>query len=551
MKRIILLIVLLTIKIQAQEVSFENDKIILSLKTGIVSPVSNLSELNELKFLYQNYPVKEVKPLNIVETNILNGRPLVVIFESPVEIEFLIKKLKATNLFDYVEFDFIAHGSSFEKNNSKLPIQKLAPVATTPNDQYFFRQWGLHNNGSFSLSPSNVDADVDMIEAWDITTGNQNIVMAVIDSGINMNHPEFSNRFFTNTNEQNNGFDDDNNNYVDDINGWDFVNNDNSPIDDHGHGTNVTGIAMANGNNNIGYAGVDWNCKLLPLKVLNQNNSGSNSNIIASIYYAINRGVDVISISIGGSGYSVAYENVINDAYNQNIPIIACMMNFNNNVSYYPAAFNSTIAVGSTNPDDSRSAPFFWSDTSGSNFGNHIDIVAPGNYMYGLSYNSNTSYGSYWGGTSQATPLVAGIVSLMLSISPNLSVDAIQLILRNTAQDQVGNPLEDILGWDQYFGSGRVNAFNALSYLQNLSNNNINLNMGTLLYPNPTKDTLYINTSIISDAITVAIFDITGRHIKTFKNVTNNIDVSELKNGIYIANIVSKDTSYSNKFIKK
>jgi subtilisin family serine protease len=437
------------------------------------------------------------------------------------------------------------------EENIKFDISLKPYASTIPNDQFFFRQWGLHNNGSFALSPAIEDADVDMIEAWDITTGSPNIIMAVIDTGIRMNHPEFSGRFFPNTSETANGLDDDNNGFVDDINGWDFVNNDNNPTDDQGHGTNVTGIAMANANNNIGYAGVDWNCKLLPLKVLDANNSGFNSNIIASLYYSINRNVDLISISIGSSGFSTAYQNAVNQAYSQNIPIITCMMNFNNNTSYYPAAFNNTIAVGSTNPNDSRTVPFFWSSTSGSNYGNHIDVVAPGNYIYGLSHTSNSGYETYWGGTSQATPLVTGIVSLMLSLNPNLTVDQINIILRNTAEDQIGNPLEDTFGWDQYYGAGRVNAFNALSYVQSLSNEDVIYDVDIKIYPNPVNETLNFKSSVNPSNFNISIHDITGRLVKDYYEVNDFIDVSQLKNGVYILSINYDKNKIIKKFIKE
>lgn len=549
---IILILILFSAETKAQNDLFANNRIILGLKNEINKSITNLNEIEKLNFLFNDYSINKIKPLDISKTNILNGRPLIIIFNDSINIETAIKKLRDTNLFDYIEPDFIVSGSGI-KSEEKIKFDiSLKPFATTiPNDQFFYRQWGLHNNGSFTLSPSLLDADVDMIEAWDITTGSTNIKMAVIDSGVRMNHPEFTGRFFLNTSETTNGLDDDSNGYVDDINGWDFVNNDNNPADDHGHGTNVTGIAMANTNNNIGYAGVDWNCKLLPLKVLDASNSGFNSNMIASIYYAINRNVDLISMSIGSAGFSTAYQNAVNQAYFQNIPIIACMMNFNNNTSYYPAAFDNAIAVGSTNSNDNRTVPFFWSSTSGSNYGNHIDVVAPGNYIYGLSHTSNTFYETYWGGTSQATPLVAGIVSLMLSLNPNLTVDQIRNILRNTAEDQIGNPSEDTFGWDQYYGAGRVNAFNALSFVQSLSNENFMTNEDIIIYPNPVKETLNFKYLDNPDKFNVSIYDITGRLVKEYHKVNNSIDVSQLKNGVYIVSISYDKNKIIKKFIKE
>src|SRR5690606_11507258 len=433
------------------------------------------------------------KPLDFSSSKNLNGRPLIFIFSSEVDIQKVITHLKNTNLFEYVEPDFIVKTGGVKISNENISQTSLAPLAVTPNDPYFFRQWGLFNNGTFNLNPSIPAADVKMREAWEITTGSPTISIAIIDKGIRMEHPEFTGRILLNQNDVINGIDDDGNGLIDDFYGWDFTNNDNNPSDDNGHGTNVTGITVANSYNGIGYAGVDWNCKLLPLTVLDSEGSGSYSNMISSVYYSISRSVDVISMSIGGSGYSAAFHEAAIAAYNANIPFLACMMNFNSNVPYYPAAFPQVIAVGSTDPDDKRRSSFYWDHYSGSNYGNLIDVVAPGNFIYGLSHWSNTDYDGYWGGTSQATPLVAGIVTLMLSIEPNLTVEEIRTILRTTAQDQVGRSWEDTPGFDPYHGAGRVNAYQALLDVQHFSTPNIDSSTISI-YPNPTKDRLYIQS---------------------------------------------------------
>lgn len=550
MKRFLAVIVaFFFIGMSAQESSFSKNRIIAALKNDLNKNVSDLIEFEELGIIFNASLVEKVTPLDISNNNFLNGRPLVIIFKNDIEVENIIKKLEETDLFQFVEPDYIQTGSGIKIATEKNNQTTFTPFATTPNDPYFFRQWGLNNNGTFSLSPATVDADVDMTEAWDISTGSSAVKMAVIDSGISMLHPEFAGRIMTNSLESINGIDDDGNAYIDDFQGWDFVNNDNNPSDDHGHGTNVTGIAMANANNSIGYAGVDWNCKLLPLKVLNSSNSGLTSNIIASFYYAISRNVDVISISIGGSGFSTAYQNAVNLAYTQNIVVVACMMNFNNATPYYPAAFPNVIAVGSTNPNDTRTNPFFWSTTSGSNYGAHLDVVAPGNYMYGLSHTSTISYDSYWGGTSQATPLVAGITSLMLAVNPALTVDQISSILQTTAQDQVGNPSEDILGWDQYYGAGRVNAYSALVAAQALSTENNLLTNGISIYPNPASNILHIKSDTEIDG--ASIYDLSGRMIQTLKTSAKFIDVSTLKSGVYILELLSNNQKIAQKFIKK
>ncbi|MBI1221609.1 MAG: S8 family serine peptidase [Bacteroidetes bacterium] len=369
----------------------------------------------------------------------------VIQFPEGMSIQQIIDDYYETELIEYVEPDYIGSGGG------------------KPNDQYYSRQWGLNNDGTFSLSTATYGADINMESAWDLEQGDSTIVVAVIDAGAKMDHPEFAGRIWHNGNEiPNNGIDDDGNGYTDDVQGWDFVNSDKDPTDNLGHGTNVTGIIGANGNNSIGYAGVDWNCKLMILKGINSSNYGYYSWWASALYYAVDNGAKVINMSLGGTSTSSTLQNAINYAVNNGVTVVACMMNTNSNITCYPAGFSGVIAVGSTNPDDTRSNPFFWSSASGSNYGNHISVVAPGNYIYGLSYQSNTDYSTYWGGTSQATPLVAGLASLLLAQDPTRTPAQIKSLIESTAEDQVGNTNEDTPGWDQYYGHGRINAFNAL-----------------------------------------------------------------------------------------
>lgn len=205
----------------------------------------------------------------------------------------------------------------------------------------------------------------------------------------------------------------------------------------------------------------------MPLKVLNSSNSGSYAAMANSLYYAVDNGAKVVSMSIGGSSTSSLLANAISYMKTNNVLLVACMMNNNDEVANYPAAYSTVydnvIAVGSTDANDKRTQPFFWSSTSGSSYGNHINVVAPGNYIYGLGIDSNTSYNSYWGGTSQATPLVAGIASLILSKKPTLTPAQVRNILQSTAEDMKGLPSEDTAGFDKYHGWGRINAYAALN----------------------------------------------------------------------------------------
>ena len=521
-----------------------NNRLIIKFKSSI--GVEYRIPQSDKKFNHEE--LDNINKKNRVQSIILSGNKkkkdtYILNFESNQNIDHLIKQYKNSNLFEYVEPDFIGVGGG-----KKIKLQSI------PNDTYFSRQYGLYNDGTFSLSSATNDADIDMDLGWDIEQGDQSIIVAVLDSGIKLDHPEFSGRLWTNPNETLNGIDDDNNGYIDDINGWDFANNDYDPTDDHGHGTNVTGIIGANSNNNLGYSGVDWNCKLMIGKILDENNSGYYSWWTDGIYYAVDNGAKVINMSVGGSGFSSSMKDAIDYAYNNGVTVVACMMNENNNTTFYPAGYQNTIAVGATNPNDERSAPFFWSTTSGSNYGNHIDVVAPGNYIYGIDHQSETNYNFYWGGTSQEAPLVTGLSSLLLAQDADKTPDDIRSIIRSTAEDQLGNISEDISGFDIYYGYGRVNAYEALLQ-SSLSINEITNPKNLSIFPNPVSTFATVNSALKFN--TVLIHNILGVEVLKIDNSSQQnflkIDFSNLERGVYLASLLNDDNTVivSKKIIKK
>ena len=363
-------------------------------------------------------------------------------------MDSIINSYKKSGLFEYVEENFKGIGSGFQ---------------LIPNDPYFTsQQWCQYNDGGFS--PNSVyDADMDTDEAWNITQGDSELIVAILDTGVKLDHPEFSERIWINNSEFVNGIDSDWNGYVDDnYGGWDFVNNDNEPIDDHGHGTHVTGIALAEGNNNIGYAGVNWNSKIMICKVLDMNNTGWYSDWADAVYYAVDNGADVINMSLIGYDSSYLLQQAIMYANSFNVPVVVSAGNDNAMTLMYPAQY-SDFSVGSTDSDDSRSSAFSGNISSGSNAGLTLDFVAPGNFIYGLSHLSNTN-SAIFSGTSMAAPQLTGLISLLLSINPNLTISELQTILQESSEDQVGDS-DDTEGWDMFYGHGRINAFSALSYL--------------------------------------------------------------------------------------
>ncbi|WP_294311224.1 S8 family serine peptidase [uncultured Chryseobacterium sp.] len=444
----------------AQE--FEKNQLVIKIKKGFFSKqkfdaAKNITGIQSLDQLNQNNVIRKMVPIGRIE----DTTSLLLEFNSDTDVVSVLKIYGENPAIDFAEPNYIAHGAG---------VKGADTFSTFPNDSYFLsRQWGLYNNGTFSASgmTTATDADVDMELAWDVETGNPNMIIAVSDSGLNMSHEDIAARVWSKPAEIIDGIDNDGNGLIDDYRGWDWVNNDNNPTDDHGHGTNCSGIIGSIANNGKGYAGVNWNSKIMPLKVLNSSNSATYAAMANSLYYAVDNGAKVVSMSIGGSSTSSLIANAISYMKTNNVLLVACMMNNNNEVANYPAAYSTAydnvIAVGSTDANDKRTQPFFWSSTSGSSYGNHINVVAPGNYIYGLGIDSNTSYNSYWGGTSQATPLVAGVASLILSKKPALTPVQVRNILQSTAEDMKGLASEDTAGFDKYHGWGRINAYAALN----------------------------------------------------------------------------------------
>jgi thermitase len=421
-----------------------------------------------------------------------------------------------------------------------------------PSDPDYTLQWALNNNGTFSLSPATAGADISMEEAWEIEQGDSSIIVAVIDSGNKMDHPDFAGRFWTNNNEiPDNGLDDDGNGFVDDVQGWDFAYNDNLPTDDNGHGTNVSGIIGLASNNGIGLSGVDWNCKLMMLKGVNAGNIGYYSWWVSAIYYAIDNGAKVINMSLAGNISSGILQSAITEAVTNGVTVVAGMGNENTSTKRYPAGCNGVIAVGATDPDDSRSQPFFWGSSSGSNYGTHISVVAPGNFIYGADYLSDTNYTSYWGGTSQATPHVSGVAALLLAQDPGRSPSDIKLILEETAEDMVGPTDEDVTGFDVYFGHGRINAYQALSYGNVGIQTSAPIDRPFLVFPNPAEDNLYITLEEKFHDLYWKLSDPFGKTLLQIPAVPglNQLPLGTISSGSYFLSLVNPHVILDTQFV--
>ena len=317
----------------------------------------------------------------------------------------------------------------------------LVYITETPDDSLFEYQYALYNSGQDIGPPGSPQgeerADIKATSTWEETKGDEDVVIAILDSGVDMLHPELDDKIYSS--------------------GYDFVNDDSDATDDEGHGTHVAGIAAAETHNGEGIAGVAWNCKILPVKVLDALGFGDEYDVAAGIIWAADNGADVINLSLQIlSGLpSQPIEDALKFAYERNIVIVVAAGNDGGAVSY-PAAYDDyCLAVAATDYNDER-ADF-------SNFGPEIDVAAPGARIISTVptwYWGPDSFPYAWGdGTSMAAPHVAGLAALIKSVKPNLTAAQIMNVIRYSADDVnfVSN-----LGVDNYIGYGRINTAKAL-----------------------------------------------------------------------------------------
>ncbi len=322
-----------------------------------------------------------------------------------------VAQLTGHPLLEYAEIDAIATGAT-----------------VVPNDPAFTNgaQWYLTNSLHTGTS---VRADSHIPAAWHYTTGSSNVIVAVLDSGISPLLPEFAGRL---------------------VPGYDFVNTNASPLDDHGHGTWVTSILAANTSNGIGMAGVDWHCRIMPVKVLNFTNTGTYGDITQGVEFAVSNGAKVINMSLGGHPFGFTLADTIANAVTTGVVCVTVTHNDGTNTIRFPGRMTETITVGASDRWDQRALL--------SNYGPEIDLVAPGKDIPVLSTNGTILFVN---GTSFAAPQVAGVAALLAAVQPGINNEQVRTLLNAGADDMVGTS-NDVTGFDQEYGWGRLNAYNTL-----------------------------------------------------------------------------------------
>ncbi len=320
-----------------------------------------------------------------------------------------------------------------------------------PNDPDFSKLWGLHNTGQ---TGGKVDADIDAPEAWNKAKGNKSIVVGIIDTGIDYTHPDLAANMWKNTAEiPGNNQDDDNNGYVDDVYGYDFINRDGDPMDDNRHGTHVAGTIGAVGNNDRGVVGVNWEVQLMALKFLSASGSGSTADAAEAIIYAADNGAMITSNSWGGGGESQTLKDAIQYAQDKGLLFVAAAGNESKDNDgpnpNYPSSYTheSVIAVAATTDRDALATFSNYGATS-------VDLGAPGEEIY--STTPGNSY-EYLSGTSMATPHVSGAAALIWAYQlPQTNWRKVKYTLFG-AVDYV----RDLEGW--VLLDGRLNVSEALT----------------------------------------------------------------------------------------
>jgi subtilisin family serine protease len=346
-----------------------------------------------------------------------------------------------------------ALAENWSKKDSRIKLVEpnyYVKTQAIPNDSFFPQLWALNNTGQ---TGGVAGFDIHATQAWELTTGSSEVIVAVIDSGIDYNHPDLAENIWVNSGEiPDNGIDDDQNGFIDDIYGYDFADNDSDPMDENNHGTHVAGTIAAHSNNALGVTGVNWQCRVMACKFLGADGYGNVSDAIEAINYAIANGATILNNSWGWQGNpSVSLETAIINARDNGVLFVAAAGNDSidtDNGGSYPACYEISNVISVAATDRYGDLAQF------SNYGrNSVHLGAPGANI--ISTIRNSGYASF-NGTSMAAPHVSGVAALLMAYYPEITLQDLKSRIVIT-----GTPNQSLL---QTTISGRhLNAYNALN----------------------------------------------------------------------------------------
>jgi hypothetical protein len=512
---------------------------------GVILSITNLFSQNTYFIKYkENLPQREINE-KVLQKSLAVDDISLQIDKEIISLNYLakgmVKNIESLSKIVKVTFDEkVGEERILELKNSDPSIEYIQMSTTyqldfVPNDSLLSEQWALNKIQAF--------------DAWDKTQGADSILLAIIDTGLDYLHSDLQNKIYLNPGEigtdnnnndkRSNGIDDDNNGFVDDYRGWDFTDRvgfpfdstggdyldwDNDPKDEQGHGTFIGGIAAAEVNNVTGIAGVAPNIKILNLRAFDPSGFGEEDDVAAAIIYAVQLGAKVINMSFGDNAFSLVLRDVIRFAYAQGVVLVGSSGNSGSTDPHYPSGYSEVISVGNSTVDDFVS--------SNSNYGSTLDLVAPGSSILTTARNNN--YASI-GGTSASTPHVAAAAALILSLQ-NFTNEEVKQIIKSTTDD-IGEP-----GWDLRSGAGRLNLFKAVTVVA----------PSVIKINHPTQDfatldnKIVINASVLSSTFqSYSLYHGTGYNPNSWNNLINNgtnqfsnediytLDISSFSDSVY------------------
>ena len=415
----------------------------LALSLGIIVDSTHAQNRNthETPYLPGEIWIKLEPDIALEETSLLLEGPNVTMEPGIPQLGWVRAIVPEGQESDYLA-RMLAHPSV---QNAELNY--LAHILDLPNDPEYYLQWNMELIGA--------------PEAWDIITSTASVVIAIVDSGIEIDHPDLQANIWINTDEvPDNGLDDDGNGKIDDLYGWNFVHENNAVQDTLGHGTHVAGIAAAATNNAIGVAGVSWSGTVMPVRVFS-GREGTYADIAQGVTYAADNGARIINLSFGGTAPSALLYDALHHARGKGCLIVAAAGNcgspgsiydpdcdYTQNPVIYPAAYPETVAVAATDAIDER--------CEFSEYHDYVDLSAPGSFIYSTYLRGDYEYSP---GTSMSAPHVSGVAALIWALRPKLSSQEVQRIMESWAEDVNSG---EYPGKDPYLGWGRINAYQAV-----------------------------------------------------------------------------------------